>query len=289
MFRSKSLFMFAFHSFTLIALFILASCSNATGTTTPSIQPTSTSTGSITIPTSAPTDVELTVSAASDLVYAFQELGTLFEKETGTKVAFNFGSTGQLAQQIQIGAPVDIFAAANESYINDLKGHGLIIPGTDALYARGRITLWSKDDAILQPESLQDLKSPEIKRIAIANPAHAPYGIAAREALQTAGLWEDFQPKMILGENVLQTLQYAQSGNVDVSIVALSLALATPGGHWTLVPEDLHNPINQALGVIARTKHESEARAFAAFINGETGRPIMSRYGFVLPGESLPQ
>jgi len=228
--------------------------------------------------------VSLTISAAADLSFAFQELGTLFEQETGTKVIFNFGSTGQLTQQIEQGAPVDLFAAANVDFVDELEKQGLILPDTKALYARGRITLWTRADSPLRIERIEDLSRPEVKRIAIANPDHAPYGIAAREALQSVSVWEAIQSKLVLGENIRQTLLYAETGNVDVAIVALSLSRQGEG-RWVLVPQELYKPIDQALAVIKGTRHEQETRRFAAFINGPEGRPIMRKYGFVLPGE----
>jgi len=237
------------------------------------------------------TDAEpatLTVSAASDLTYAFGEIGKQFEAETGHKVVFNFGSTGQLTQQIEQGAPVDVFAAANVSFVEDLERQGLILPDTKQLYARGRITLWTRADSPLQIASLADLTRPEVRRIAIANPDHAPYGVAARQAMQTAGIWEAVQPKLVLGDNVRQTLQYAETGNVDVAIVALSLSMPATGGtsgRWTLIPQELYPPIDQALAVIKDTKHEGAARAFATFVNGPQGRQIMRKYGLILPGE----
>lgn len=228
----------------------------------------------------------LTVSAAADLVYAFTELGEAFEQETGIPVVFNFGSTGQLAQQIEQGAPVDLFAAANASFVDELAQQGRVLPDTVALYARGRITLWTRSDSPLSIATIEDLAQPAVQRIAIANPDHAPYGIAAREALQSAGLWDAVQPKLILGENVRQTLQYAETGDVDVAIAALSLSLQEEG-RWALVPQELHAPIDQALAVVAGSRNEAAARAFATFINGPTGRPIMRHYGFVLPGEEV--
>ena len=228
--------------------------------------------------------VTLTVSAASDLTPAFQELGTLFEQATGTKVTFNFGSTGQLAQQITQGAPADLFAAADVSYIDNLGKAGLIISDTKALYAQGRITVWTRADSTLSISTIEDLAQPAVQKVAIANPEHAPYGVAAKEALQAAGVWDAVSPKLVFGENVAQTLQFADTGNVDAAIVALSLSTQS-NGHWTLIPDNLHNPLNQALAVIKTTPHEKEARAFAAFINGPQGRPVMRKYGFILPGE----
>jgi molybdate transport system substrate-binding protein len=233
--------------------------------------------------------VVLTVSAAADLTYAFQELEPLFEKQSGVPVVFNFGSTGQLTQQIEAGAPVDVFAAANFSYLEELERRGLILPDTKVFYARGRLVLWTRSDGPAGIERIEDLRGPAVRRIAIANPQHAPYGVAAREALQSAGLWDALQPKLVMGENVRQTLQYAETGNVDVALVALSLvAAAAPGarppeGRWFLVPEGLHRPLDQALAVIRGSAHEREARAFAAFVNGAQGRQILKEHGFTRP------
>lgn len=226
----------------------------------------------------------LTVSAASDLTPAFQEIGKQFEQQEGTKVTFNFGSTGQLTQQIEQGAPVDLFAAANVSFIEGLEKKDLIIPDTKALYAQGRVTLWARADSPLKLERVEDLARPEFKKIAIANPEHAPYGAAAREALQAAGVWDAVAPKLVYGENISQTLQYAESGNVDAAVVALSLSTQSKG-RWVLIPAGMHQPLNQALGVVKGARHEQEARRFAAFVNSAQGRAVMRRYGFVLPGE----
>ncbi len=227
---------------------------------------------------------KLTVSAASDLTPAFEELGRLFERETGVKPSFNFGSTGQLTQQIESGAPVDLFAAANVKFIEELERKNLILPDTKALYAQGRITLWTRSDSPLRLERIEDLARAAVRRVAIANPEHAPYGIAAREALEQGGVWQAVQPKLVFGENIMQTLQYAETGNVDAAIVALSISIGS-GGRWALVPQEAHQPLNQALAVIRGTRHEAEARRFAAFINSQPGRAVMRKYGFVLPGE----
>jgi molybdate transport system substrate-binding protein len=235
-------------------------------------------------PAGTPPPEPLVVSAASDLILAFEELGALYEQAAGTPVVFNFGSTGKLAQQIDQGAPVDLFAAANVAFVDDLVAKGRVLPDSVQLYARGRITLWTRVDSSLTIESVEDLLKPEVRRVAIANPDHAPYGMAARQALRTAGVWETVQPKLVLGENVRQTLQFAETGDVDVAVVALSLSV-TSGGRWTLIPEELHVPIDQALAVVADSPRQAQARDFAAFINGPQGRPIMRKYGFVLPGE----
>lgn len=228
---------------------------------------------------------EITVAAASDLTPAFEELGRSFEQATGIKVVYNFGSTGTLARQIENGAPIDLFAAANVEFVNSLEQKGLIIPDTKALYARGRITIWVNAESSLKLDKLEDLARPEVGRIGIANPEHAPYGTAAREAMQSIGIWDKVKDKLVFGENVRMTLQYAETGNVDVSIVALSLSVQSKG-RWVIIPEELHRPLDQALAVIKGTKQQQWARQFAAFINGPQGRPAMRKYGFVLPGEA---
>jgi molybdate transport system substrate-binding protein len=227
---------------------------------------------------------KLYVAAAADLAPAFEEIGRGFEQATGIQVVYSFGSTGTLAKQIENGAPMDVFAAANVEFVDGLERKGLIIPDTKALYARGRITIWTNADSKLRIEKLEDLADADVAKIGIANPEHAPYGMAAREALQSVGIWDAVKSKLVFGENVRQTLQYAETGNVDVSIVALSLSVQSKG-RWMLIPEELHKPLDQALAVIKSTKHEQQARQFAAYINGAQGRPIMRKYGFILPGE----
>jgi len=230
--------------------------------------------------TTGPT--ELTVAAASDLAPAFEEIGREFQSSHKIKVTFVFGSTGMLTRQIENGAPFDLFAAASVSYVDQLEQKGLIVPGTKAIYARGRITLWTPAESTLRLETISDLARPEVMRVAIANPDHAPYGLAARQALESAGIWEAVKPKLVYGDNIRQTLQYAETGNVEVAIVALSLSTQTKG-RWTLIPEELHQPLDQGLAVMKSTRNEQAARAFAAFVTGPQGRAILQRYGFSFP------
>jgi molybdate transport system substrate-binding protein len=225
---------------------------------------------------------ELTVAAAADLADAFQEIAREFQTMSGTKVTFSFGSSGLLTRQIENGAPMDIMAAANVDYINQLEAKGLILPDTKAVYARGRITLWLPKDSNLQVDRIEDLTRPEVKRVAIANPEHAPYGKAAREAFEKTGIWERVRTKLVYGENIRQTMQFAETGNADVAIVALSLSQQS-NGRWVLVPEELHAPLDQALAVIKETKNEKVAREFALFITGARGREVLARFGFTFP------
>ena len=222
---------------------------------------------------------ELHVAAAADLIPAFEEIGREFEAANKTKVVFSFGSTGLLSRQIENGAPMDVFAAASIDFINQLEQKGLILPDTKGIYARGRITLWVPKESSVKIEKLTDLTRAEVKRLAIANPDHAPYGMAAREALQKAGVFEQVKSKLVYGDNIRQTLQFAETGNVDVAIVALSLSKQSDG-QWTLIPQELHNPIDQGIAVIKGTKNEKTARDFVSFVNGQQGQAILAKYGF---------
>ena len=226
----------------------------------------------------------LTVAAAADLQFAFTEIAEQYEAHTGQPVTLVFGSTGQLAQQIESGAPFDLFAAANIAFVEGLRDKGLVFDDSIALYAEGRIVLAVNRDAGIDATKLDDLTNPAIQRIAIANPEHAPYGMAAKEALLRAGLWAAVEPRLVYGENVRQALQFIQTGDAQAGIVALSVA-DTPEITWLLIDADLHNPLRQALAVVKSSPQPDAARAFAAFINGPEGRPIMQRYGFVLPEE----
>jgi len=224
----------------------------------------------------------LTVAAASSVQFAFTELGRQFEAQTGHRVVFVFGSTGNLAAQIEHGAPFDLFAAADEVHIDGLRAKDLIIEDTQQLYALGRIVLASNTQLAEPPRALQDLLRPDITRIALANPDHAPYGLAARQALVNAGLWDELQPKIVYGENVRQALQFVQTGNAEAGIVARSIA-GVPGVTYTAIPIELHDPLRQKLAVIRGTRDEELARQFAAFVTGPEGQVIMEKYGFSAP------
>jgi molybdate transport system substrate-binding protein len=226
---------------------------------------------------------ELIIAAAADLMFALREIAPIFEKGHQVKVTLVFGSTGQLAQQIQQGAPVDVFFAANVSYVEDLRSTGSVIPDSVEPYAQGQIVLATrKDRPVLS--SLRDLTRDDVRRVAIANPNHAPYGMAAREALASAGVWTGIQPKLVYGENIRQALQFLQTGNVDAAILALSVAEG-PEIRFTRIDPALYKPIVQAAAVTARSKHPDLARAFIQFVSGPQGRPIMKRFGFLPPGE----
>lgn len=224
----------------------------------------------------------LKVAAAADLTLAFQEIGKRFEAKTGTPVVFSFGSTGQLAEQIKNGAPFDVFAAANVQAIDELKKEHLILEGTEHVYAFGRIGIAAKSD--ISVRTLNDLLKENVKKIAIANPDHAPYGLAAKQALQKAGIWEQVKNKLVYGKNIADTLAYVESGNAEAGIVALSL-VKTSDVHFQLINEAMHEPIQQAVAVMKATKHREAAKQFVAFLNSSEGREIMKKYGFSIPKE----
>lgn len=225
---------------------------------------------------------ELKIAAASDLTLAFHEIGQQFEKQTGTKVTFIFGSTGQLAEQIKQGAPFDIFASANVEYVDELVREHIALEQTKNIYAFGRIGLAVKEGVAVT--SLQDLLKKEVKKVAIANPDHAPYGLAAKQALIKSDIWEQVKPKLVYGKNIADTLAYVESGNVEVAIVALAL-MKDHHLPFYLIDEHMHEPIRQAIVVVKQTKHEEEAREFLTFLKGPIGTSIMKKYGFIIPEE----
>lgn len=253
----------------VVVLLLLSACQPATTPT----------------PIATSPSAELTVAAAADLQFAFTEIAQAYEQQTGHKVTLTFGSTGQLAQQIENGAPFDLLAAANIQYVTDLADKQLVLPDSIALYAQGRIVLAVNRQSGVTATTLEDLLASNIKHVAIANPAHAPYGVAAQQAMQSVGVWDKLQDKLVFGENVRQTLQYIQTGDAEAGIVALSVA-NVPEITWTLIDGSLHQPLDQALGVVASSQHPDLARDFVAFINGQAGRLVMRQYGFILPGET---
>jgi molybdate transport system substrate-binding protein len=222
---------------------------------------------------------QVQVAAASDLSVAFEEMGKLFQARTGQHVTFSFGASGVLAKQLSQGAPFDLFAAANASFVDSAVQAGACDGATKALYARGHVVAWTRSNGI-KLRSLADLLSPEIAHIAIANPEHAPYGIAAREALTSAGLWPALRSKVVHAENVRQALQFAQTGNADVAIVARSLVAKDDAGVHLLIDPALHGPIEQTLVVCRHGKNSEGARAFARLVESSEGQALLERYGF---------
>lgn len=232
-----------------------------------------------------PAKRQVLVGAAADLQLAFGEVAEAFSDKTGHKVVLTFGSTGNLAKQIENGAPIDVFAAADTSFVEQLRVKGLVLPDTIRVYAIGRLVLASNKNAKLTVDRLEDLLRPEVKRIAIANPDHAPYGRAAKEALTSAGLWSQVEPKLVYGGNVQQTLQLVQTGNAEAGLVALSIANVPEVG-FKVVDASLHAPIKQSIAVVKDTGNETVARQFVGFVCSPEGQAILAKYGYVSPGNS---
>jgi molybdate transport system substrate-binding protein len=235
--------------------------------------------------------VSLLVAAASDLRPAFEELAERFAAETGRNVGFDFGSSGQLAQRLIEGAQFDLYASANVPFVDQILDEGVGDATTRRTYAFGRIVIWSPQERWADWERLEDLASDErIVHLAIANPEHAPYGAAAEEALRAAGAWDTFRDRLVYGENISDTQRLVETGNADVGILALSLALAADErgvGTWVLVDEDLHEPLQQELVVTAVDPARAAlAEAFVDLVASDEGREVMRRYGFLLPGEA---
>jgi molybdate transport system substrate-binding protein len=225
----------------------------------------------------------LLVAAAANVQFALAEIGQKFTEKTGQPVALSIGSSGNLTTQIENGAPFDVFVAANVAFVDRLKEQALIFPDTQQVYARGRIVLAVNHEAAVQVTSLKELLDPAITWVAIANPEIAPYGQAAKEALQNAGIWAALQPKLVLAENIGQTLQFVQTGDATVGIIALAIA-EVPEVTYTLLPAQLHNPLNQSIAVVKSTQNEAAARAFLEFVVGPEGQAILEKHGFQSPG-----
>lgn len=230
---------------------------------------------------------KLTVAAAADLKFAMDELVVTFRKSNpNDEVDVVYGSSGKFYAQIQQGGPYDMFFSADIGFPKALATAGFAASEIKP-YAFGRIVLWSTSHDATKM-TLASLADPKITRVAIANPKHAPYGKRAEEALRASGIWEKIEPKLVYGENIAQTAQYVLTGNAQVGIVALSLAvnaeLASRGGYW-LVPDNLHQPLEQGFIITKRAEKNPVAKRFADYISSKPARAVMMKYGFVLPGE----
>lgn len=230
---------------------------------------------------------EIRVAAAADLQTALPEVAAAFEARTGTHVELVFGSSGNFFAQIQNGAPFDLFFSADNGYPGKLEDSGLALANTRIVYGLGRITLWMSPNSPCDPrrETWKCLSDFSVKKIAIANPAHAPYGRAAVASLRAAGLYDQLKDKLVLGENISQAAQFVQSGNAQAGIIAYSLALspAMRNGKWWEIPAELYPAIEQSAVVLKAAKNEQAAREFLTFVTQGPGRAVLERCGFVAP------
>jgi molybdate transport system substrate-binding protein len=234
---------------------------------------------------------EVRIAAASDLKFAMDEIAQEFQKDyPDVLVKITYGSSGNFYSQLSNQAPFDLFLSADIGYPRKLGDQGLTLPGTEFLYAIGGIVLWVPKSSPIQVEQLkvEALRHESVRHIAIANPRHAPYGKAAEAALHSSGVYEAVQAKLVFGENISQTLQFVQSGNAEIGIVALSLAVAPSvkeEGRFWKIPADAYPRLEQGGIILKWAKDTEAARSFRKFVMGPKGRTLLKVYGFTLPGE----
>jgi molybdate transport system substrate-binding protein len=242
--------------------------------------------GSLAIATRAQ---EITIAAAADLQFAMGDLASQYERQTGNKVNVTYGSSGNFFSQLQNGAPFDLFFSADIDYARMLERSGQAEPGTLYPYAIGRIVIWAPGDSKIDVTKLgwKALLSGSMQKIAIANPEHAPYGRAAIAAMQKAEIYDQVKARLVYGDNISQAAQFVQSGNAQVGIVALSLAISPAmqdGKRWE-IPADMYPPIEQAAIVLKNGRNKVAARSFLDFVKTEAARATLAKYGFSSPLE----
>lgn len=228
---------------------------------------------------------ELKIAAAADLTAAMQKVGTAFEKQTGVHVNFSFGSSGNFFAQIRNGAPFDVFLSADRSYPETLDQEGKTDQGT-IIYARGKLVVWYPAHLSLTftPNNLNSLTSRLVSKVSIANPEHAPYGRAAVASMVHFKVYDQVKSKLVLGENVSQAAQFAQSGNADVALIALSLALTDSmqkSGHYVVIDPDSYPPLDQAAAVLRSSQNKTQAHRFLQFLQSPPAQKILHDFGFV--------
>lgn len=232
---------------------------------------------------------EVRVAAAADLTFALEELKPVFAAERlGATLVVTTGSSGSLFAQIQNGAPFDVFLSADLEFPRRLAAAGAAEEASLRRYAVGHLVLWTTRTNVAVTNSLAVLTNAAVRRVAIANPATAPYGRAARAALTNAALWDAVQPKLVLGDNIAQTAQFVETGTVDAGLVGLSLVSAPRlqgKGTWWPLPDGAHPPLEQGAILTARGATNAAARAFLDFLGSENARAVLGRFGFRLPPE----
>lgn len=232
---------------------------------------------------------ELTIAAAADLNAAFKDIAARYKTETGSVLKIAYGSSGNFFAQISHGAPFDLFFSADTEYPKKLEAAGLVEPGSFYRYARGKLVIWvHKDSPLAIAQGLKILLDPRVKKIAMANPQHAPYGRAAVAALQQEGIYEQVRSKLVFGENVAQAAQFVASRNSQAGIIALSLALAPSckeSGRYFLIAPSSYPAIEQASVILKSSRRKAAARQFIRFLHRSEIKEIMQRYGFAIQEE----
>jgi molybdate transport system substrate-binding protein len=231
-----------------------------------------------------PAAVELSVAAAADLSSALKQLAASYEKQTGVHLKLSFGSSGMLTQELQNGAPFDLFLSADMDYPRQLVAAGLAESNTLAQYARGKLVLWTPSDSPLDlHQGMNVLLDPSVKKIAIANPQHAPYGRAAMAALKHSGLYDRIKDRLVMGENVAQAAQFVESGNAQAGFVALAharaLGMSGKGKYWEVPAED-YPPLDQGAVILTHSQHKQEAADFLKYLGSAEAAELLQKYGF---------
>lgn len=229
----------------------------------------------------------VTIAAAADLVYCVPELNAAFGKQyPDVDLTVTNGSSGMFYTQIRQGAPIDVYMSADMSFPRKLAEEGHADSKSLTLYAIGRIVLWTIDPALNVDAGMAVLRDSKIKHIALANPEHAPYGRAGKAAIEKAGLWKEIEPKVVYGENIVQAKQYAETGNADIGILALSLVRAPTmvgkGRYW-VIPDDMYPALEQGAALTTFGKAKVGARQYIEFLRTPEARKIFEKYGFILP------
>jgi molybdate transport system substrate-binding protein len=234
---------------------------------------------------------EMTVAAAADLHSAMEEIAAQFQRQNAAKIKVVYGSSGNFYQQIQNGAPFDLFFSANTEYPKKLEAAGLTTSGTYLEYARGKIVVLIPAASTFDlKQGLTILLDPAVKKVAIADPAHAPYGLAAAAALKSQHIYEQVAPKLVTGENISQAASYVLSGGADAGIVAMSLAVLPSSqskARFVAIPENEYPPITQACVVLKSSKQQELAREFESFVKSADAGKILQRYGFEVPDSAV--
>jgi len=223
----------------------------------------------------------LTVAAAADLSSLLPQLQQPFEKTGGIRLRFVIGPSAALAQQIENGAPYDVFLSANAEYVDRLAANRKIEANSIRTYATGRVALLWRDK---KPHHFNDLAENWVRFVALPNPKLAPYGVAAQQALERAGIWKEVQPKVVYGENVRQTLELFDSGNADAVLTADSLV---QGREASVIPQSWHQPIIQKAGIVSARPNQAAAEKFLRFLLSPAGQAVFARFGFGSSGRSM--
>jgi molybdate transport system substrate-binding protein len=228
---------------------------------------------------------EVNAAVASNFSAPMKQIAALFQQQSGDTVKLSFGSTGKFYAQIKDGAPFDVFFAADSATPQRLEGEGMTVNGSRFVYALGNLVLWSEQPGYVDDKG-EVLRKGSYGKLAIADPKLAPYGMAAKETLEKLNLWDSVQRKLVMGENITQTYQFAATGNVELAFVALSQVMRdgkVSAGSWWIVPQEMYNPIRQSAVLLSGAKDKEAAQAFLDFLKGKQAAAVIRSFGYELP------